>query len=58
MICAREAALAHQSLPIPVARMVLNCMRVDPAAINMLPETPGRPVGKVLKAKKIKNKKG
>jgi len=40
MLAAKEAAQATGTLSLPVARGVLNCMRVDPTASRHLPDLP------------------
>jgi len=40
MLCAQAYARAEGSLPIPIARMVLNCMRCDPFALSLVPKVP------------------
>lgn len=40
MLAAKAAAQSSGTLPLPVARGVLNCMRVDPTAAHNLPALP------------------
>lgn len=40
MLAAKAAAQSSGTLPLPVARGVLNCMRADPTAMHHLPDLP------------------